>query len=357
MTSLRSCALAMGVHLTLGAAVGLAQTVIVQNGPPGSQVDVLFNANSIGSATVDSNGDARVTADLFAKRADAEATVQIFLDLCDGMRRILIVESGSPSPSSAACARHPVSGLFDLRPVTTFVVDIADSEPTVRIRQGPAPAEWLRRGPAPVRVRRQAPTGLVVFGGGPGLQFSNIVASSCGNAPTCSGSGSSATYAVGADLWLTPMISMEAGYLRPAVLSLSGSGDTFHFSSKMDAQIATLAGKVAVPLGIVRLYGLAGGNYHRAVSTTTNTIDDAVLTINNATQTLPGATQDFVLEIRGFGWLFGGGGEVWIRPRLALYAEVGRTRLKGTNISGDEGTIDDYGTFELVGARFRIWSK
>ena len=354
MKSLRSFVLATALYLTVGVAVGLAQTVIVRNGPPGSEVQVLFNADSVGSATTDSSGDARVTADVFARRGDTETTVQVSLDVCGSIRRILIVESGSPPPSSAACNRHAVSGLFSFRPVTTFVVDIAESEPTVLIRQGPAPAEWLTRGRVSAGVRRQSPTGLVVFVGGPRLRFSNVVGSSCGNSPTCTGNGSSTTYVVGADFWLTRMIAVEAGYLRPAILSLSGSGDTFHFTSKTDTQIVTFAGKVAIPVGPVRLYGLAGGNYHRAVSTTTNTIDATVLTIGNATQTVNGATEDFVLRAGGLGWLFGGGGEIWITRRLALYAEAGRARLKGTNVSGNEGTIDDNGTFELIGARFHI---
>ena len=356
MIRLRIRALAAAFTLTIGVTAGSAQTVITRSGPPGSRLEVDFNGTTVGSAVADANGDARVEGTLFARRGDPEKTVQLFLDVCGDVRRVLIVES-SPQSSALECRRYAVSGRFGLRPATSFVIDLAGSEPNVRIWQGRAPIEWLRRGPAPVHVRGQAPVGLVLFAGGPALQIANLNVAACGSAPTCNGGGSAMAFTTGTDIWLAPFAAVEARYLKPVASSVTGNGDTYHFTTRTSSQIATVVGKVAVPAGIVRPYGLLGANFHRVVSKTTNTINDTTLVINEHAQTTQGATQDFVLEIRGFGWVFGGGGEVWLTPTLAVYGEVGRVQLKGTDVSGGPGTMDNWGRFELAGLRFRVGPK
>jgi len=353
MNSFRNCALAIGIHLTLGAAVGWSQTVIVRTGPPGGQVGVLFNSRSAGTATADNNGDATVITNIFGANDRTEKTVQLFVDVCGNVRQVLITES-TPPAESGGCIRHAVSGYFGLRPVTSFVIDVDQSDPRVRIWQGRAPEEWLRRGPEPVRVRREAPIGLVLFGGGPGLQINNFSAISCGNSTTCNGGGFAAAYSVGAEIWLARIVSIEGSFLKPIQTSVTGSGNTYHFSSTMNTRIVTLAGKVGIPVGIVRIYGLVGGNYHQMSSSTTNVIDDTVLVLNGETQTASGGTQTFKSESSGFGWLFGGGTEVWLTPSLALYGQIGRTALRGTDASGGADQFNDIGTFELFGARFRV---
>ena len=54
--------------------------------------------------------------------------------------------------------------------------------------------------------------------------------------------------------------------------------------------------------------------YHWTENTGTETIDDLTITVDNVQQTIPGGTQASLLQTEGWGWLFGGGGEVWHRP-------------------------------------------
>jgi hypothetical protein len=48
----------------LGAGVATAQTVIVRKAAPGSMIEVVLNAATVGTGTVDANGDATVPVNL-----------------------------------------------------------------------------------------------------------------------------------------------------------------------------------------------------------------------------------------------------------------------------------------------------
>ena len=56
--------------------------------------------------------------------------------------------------------------------------------------------------------------------------------------------------------------------------------------------------------------------------------------MNDVPQTFKGGTQTFETETRGWGWLFGGGLEAWIKPSFAIYGEAGSAALKGSAIVG-----------------------
>ena len=349
----RLLVLAAVLNATVGIGVATAQSVIVRNAPPGSTIELVLNAARIGSATADPSGDATLAVNL-PGNVD-ETDVHIYVDTCAKLQRVLLVEHGlQPPPPAQACTRTGMVRLFAVRRASTLVVDLAGPSPAVWLAQGPAPREWLRQGPVTERAWKPLPTGLVLFGGGGFAKFSDAVALACGTVSPCTGNDSRVTYAVGAAYWFTRFLAAEATYVKPANVTANGSGDTFRFDSSLDARVLTVTGMVGVPLGPVRLYGQAGANYHRATSSTTETIDDVTVTLDDVTETIPGGTQTFEMKTAGWGWLFGGGLEAWVVPSLAIYAEAGRAALKGAARDGGEGAIDDRVTFMLIGARVHI---
>ena len=354
----RPLALAAALSASVVAGVATAQTVVVTNAPPGSTVELALNAATIESATVKPGGNVTLAVNLSKHAGKAETDAHVSVDVCGSLRRVLVVEQGqSPPPVAPACTRKEFVELFALRKVTTLVVDVADTRMAVWVRQGPAPAEWLRpesEAVEPASARRPLPTGLVLFGGGGFMNFQNTVALACGNVTDCAGKDFRSAFSAGAAYWFTQFAAAEASYMRPSDVTADGSGNKYQFNSALDAHVLTVGGKAGFPIGRLRFYGQGGVNYHRATFTTTQTIDDYTVTIDGIDQTIKGGTQTFGLRTAGWGWQFGGGGEIWLAPRLAIYGEVGYARLKGANVDAAEGAFDDRVIFILVGARVRI---
>jgi hypothetical protein len=194
----------------------------------------------------------------------------------------------------------------------------------------------------------------VLFGGGGFAMFGDTVALACGNVEECNGKDSRGALAAGVAYWFTRYLAAEAGYVKPGEVTVDGSAENFRFTSVLDAELATVGGKIGVPRGPVRLFGQIGANYHRATFGTTQTNEDVTRTIDDVTQTIPGGTQTFDLRTAGWGWQFGGGLEVWVTRAFALSAEGGRATLKGTARDGADGALDESLTFFLFGARLRL---
>jgi len=334
----RLLTLAAALNLTLGVGVVTAQTLIVRNAPPESTIELVLNVATIGSTKSDAGGLATLAVNLSANVNKTEIDAQIFVDVCDNVRRVLIVERAVQPPSQeGGCARRDMGGIFLVRQISTLVVDMAGPSPTLLLRQG-------RVSLAPPRAWGPPPIGLVLFGGGAFTKVRDTRALACGNVTQCSGEDAGLSYTFGAAYWVTPFLAAEGSYVKPADVTAAGTGDTFRFNSSLDAHVVTVAGKVGVPLGPVRLYGQLGANYHRATFDTTQTM-------TNVTE---GGTQTYELETGGWGWMFGGGLEAWVAPRFAIYGEGGRAALKGAAVDDGDGAIDDRLTFILFGARVRI---
>jgi hypothetical protein len=351
MESWRPLALAAALNMIAGVGVARAQTVAVTNAPPGSTVELVLNTTPIGSVAADARGDARLPLNFSADAGKTEMDANVSVEACDNVLRVLVVERGQQRPPvGAGCSRRDVEGLYLVRRVTTLVVDVS----------GPNPAIWLRQGAVtlhpskPPRAWSSSPTGLVVSGGGGLAKLSNVVSVACGNVTECSGDKSGIAYTAGVAYWLTAFLAAEASYVKPAKAATRGSGNGFRFDSGLDAHVLTFVGKIGAPLGRLRLYGEAGANYHRATFATTETVDDLTTTIDGVTTTIPGGTQTFELRTAGWGWVFGGGLDVWMASSFAIYAEGGRAVLKGSARDNGEGAIDDRLTFLLLGARVRI---
>ena len=350
----RLLTLSAAFELTLGIGAAVAQTVIVRNAPAGSPIELVLNTTTVASATADADGYATLAAKLSATTGKTEIDAYVFVELCGNTRRVLLIERGvRPPPPDAGCDRREVTGLFLVRQVSTIVVDVEGPNPTLLLRQ----ESFNPRAVGTSTRARRAPTGLVLFGGAGLETFRDASAAACGNVTQCSEDDAGGAYSAGVAYWITRYLAAETSYLRPGEVNVDGSGDNFRFNSVLEAHVLTLGGKGGVPIGPVRLYGQLGWNYHRATSRTTQTIDSVSvggMGADSVTQTIPGGTQTFELKTAGWGWGFGGGLEVWVRPWLGVYAEGGRAALKGTAVNGGQGVMDDAVTSLTLGARFHI---
>jgi hypothetical protein len=351
---LSSFPIAVALVATAGLRAAAAQTVIVQSAPPGSTIELTMNGGQPVSATADTDGDAT----LLVPAATSDRLVQMRVDTCGNVVRILLVERGvPPSAPGPGCNRSEIGSVFEMRPVTTFVVDIDGPNASVHLRQGPPPIGWLRRGL--VQSRRSRPwgtptRGLVLSAGAGVSSFGNAVDVACGDAQACRGSSYSGAISLGIDYWITRFFAAGVGYVAPGDVTAAGSGAAFNFDSRLETRLLTVAGKGGVPLGPARLYGFAGANRHQATSTTTETIADATVVVDGVTQTLKGGTQTVAQKTQGWAWLVGGGVEGWLTRRVAIYGEFTRAKIKGAPIAGGEGGIDDQATVIVGGARLRL---
>jgi hypothetical protein len=332
------------------ACTAHAQTVIVRSAPPGAPIEVLVNTEAAGSATADASGDARVTLDMFAAAGKSETDAYLFVDFCqDNRRRVMIVErSGQSPPAVPGCDRRQILGVYLVRRITTLVINAAGPNPTVLLRQGAVSL-------TPKRVWQPAPAGLHVFGGAGLITVRDAVLLACGNVSNCSGDKSDVGYTGGVTYWFSRYIAAEGSYIKPAEITIQGSADDFTFTSFLDSEIYTMAGKVGFPARRFRFYGQVGANYHRSSSGTSETVEDVTITNEDGTETIiEGGVQTFNVKMSGWGWQFGGGAEFWLMPRLAVYGEVGSLWIKGEAEDAAEASIDDRFTTLIGGVRLRL---
>ena len=362
MAPWRPLAFAAVLNMTVVVGVTTAQTVMVTKAPRGATIELALNATVIGTATADGTGKAAMPVTLPARGGRTDADVQVFVDVCSTMRRVLLVEPGlQPQPPQIDCTRRELPGVFLLRKVTTMVVEVTASAPAVWIRQGPVPNEWL--GEQATRIsskaqRRPSPTGLVLFGGLGQSTYAYPKGVTCGTVTDCSGSESRLAYTAGATVWLKSFLGVEGSYSKPATLTLDGTGGFYRFTSTLTNTMLSAYGKLGLPLGMVRLYGLAGANRHQATWTTTQTNNDrTVTTADGGSLTIAGGTQKFVLRTAGWAFSYGGGIELWLAPKFGLYAEGERAKIKGDSRDGDPGKMDDRVTTFRLGIRFRLLGR
>jgi hypothetical protein len=351
----RLLGIAAALNLTLGTAIATAQTVYVRSAPAGTGVEIVMGATPIGSGSADASGDATVQVKLPSNVPDSGTDVQIYVDACEKRSRVLLAERGLEPPNpEAGCERKQVVGFFLMRRVTSLVVDVA--APTVWLRQGPVPAEWLSHeaGAIEAITHRPSPKGLVLYGAGGFVKVRDAVALFCGDAEDCVGHDFRPDVAAGITYWVTRFMGAEVSYVRPRTVTAVGSSTGSAFNSSLQIQLFNVVAKGAVPIGPVRLYGLVGADYHHATSTTKQTIDAVTLTVDDTEQVVPGGTQTAVLHTQGWGLLYGGGFEGWVTSSFGLFGEVDYGRLKGTVINSTEGGIEDRITLLLFGVRLHL---
>jgi hypothetical protein len=350
----RSLALSAAIHVVVSCGVVSAQTVVVQNVPPNTTIEFVLN----GSVTATAMAGADRLATLAATKgglADRDMLdVLVWVDDCGSTRRVVVMNRVMQPPPGDSCRRSQIQGLFLLQRVTTMLVDIEPATPTLRLRQGPLPDEWLRPPVAPgapqVRISI-APRGAVLFGGGVNADFGDALAPACGDVTGCTTTGRAFSYTGGLSYWFSQYVAAEGAYMRLPQVAASGSGDRFRFDSDMDGGLLVLAAKGGFPIGRVRLFGSAGAGYHRATFTTRQTIDDTTA----ASGAIPGGTTTLQWRTQGWAPAFGGGMEVWFTSSIGLYGEVSRLGLKGSD-ADREARTDTTIMAIVVGGRYRLGS-
>jgi hypothetical protein len=332
-----------------------AQTVIVRSAPPGGLVEVVMGSQVLGTAKVDTLGDAAVVLKSFPRDPAPEMSTQVFVDVCGMNRRVVLVErSFDAPPVPDDCVRRAIEGFFVVRPISSLVIDVSEATPTLRLRQGPAPEAWLRHGPPPPPSLFASAPGLELFASANFVTFREAVGRACGTTRGCAGTDFTPSFGAGAAYWISPYFGVHAGYLRAGTVEVSGSGDGFEFDTTVDVEVLSLSGIGGVPLGRVRLYAMAGVNRHRSAAVTVETTDDVVVIEDGVPRTIAGGTETFVLNTSGFGWQFGGGLDVWVLPAAGFFIEAGAGPVKGPNRDAPEGRTDDHITYVQIGGRIRL---
>ncbi len=332
----------------LAASGAMAQTVKVRQAPPGAAIEVVYGTSVVATATADARGAADVVVPP-SSGASGDVDAHLFVDECGDRRKVIVNPAGTAlAPQEAACARHEIAGLFLVRQASTLVITLTPTAPSLLLRQGAFDPD------APPREWMAAPRGLVLSGG-TGLSFiGNTGAIACGTVGNCSADGTALGFSGNLTYWFTPYLAADVGYLKPGDMTAEGTGEGYRFTSTLDSRVLTIGGRVGVPAGPVRFFGKAGADYHWATFSTSQTIDQRTITVGEATETIPGGTQDLALETRGWDWVFGGGLEMWFTRHFAIYAEFGRAGLKGDPVQKVEGALEDRALYLMVGASVRI---
>ena len=337
---------------TAGGTTAAAQTVVMKKiAADGTLEATLGQATATGKAGAD--GVARVTLNAVDAAPTAELVVQVYVDQCGTNWRAVLVERTIEAPApNPGCIRREIQGTFVVRRITSLNIDVTGSAPTLLIRQGPTPDSWLAGEQAPQSARYRPPTGLIVFGGGGMGRISDAVDLFCGDVVDCSGKSWRPTFAGGVNFWITPYVGAIASYTKPSEVTANGTGNRFRFDSELDAEILTISGAVGAPVRRARLYGHVGLNYHRARLTTIQTTDPATVTVDGEPFALNGGTQTMNFETNGWGWVWGGGVEIWATNPLAIYTELTFAGLKGSD--GGEVNINDSVMVFVAGIRYRL---
>jgi hypothetical protein len=348
-------AIVAAVTLTVCAGTASAQAVIVKGAPAGSSVELMRNGTAVDSAAADAQGLARLAVPEAAAGSTSQTEAHVFVDRCSDVLRVLLAEGALTPPASAACARQALPGYFIVRRTTSFVIDVSGANATVLLTQGRVPQSWLQVGTsADGSSGEPLPTGLVVFGGA-GLALSgNIGEVACGSGTACTSDTNRLSYGGGVAYWFSPNIALEGQYAAPSNATAEGGATSLRFNSSLEARFVTISALVGAPVGRARIYGRAGVNRHRAVLNTSQTVDDTTVTVGEQTRTIPGASQTLELRTAGWGYVFGGGFEVWAGTRIAFYADLNRISINGKTEDASLRTIEDSMWITHGGIRIRI---
>lgn len=338
----RLLGLAAALNISLGLGTAAAQRVMVRNAPAGTPVEVILNAETVGTGTIGESGEVTIPFALPLKDGKAEMDANIFVDVCGKMRRVVIVGVGrAPAPVAEGCDRKDVSGLYWVRSVNTIVVDLAAANPALLLINGnytppkpPSPEEEAGES----KPHAPLPKGLVLFADGGLSSLNNFQSVQCGSATPCNETTGRA-YGFGATYWITHYFGVEGSYLNPGKDKVSG-GTGYAFDTEFTADIWSAVGKAGVQAGPVRVYGQGGMNYHQSTVTTNETIALA--------------SQKFEIQTRGWHWVAGGGAEVWFKKKYAVFGELDVARIKGDATDGGEVKIDDRARAILLGIRVHV---
>ena len=187
---------------------------------------------------------------------------------------------------------------------------------------------------------RQAPTGLSLFGGGGFGKFRDAYAVACGNVSNCSGHDGGLGYSFGGTVWLTRWLGAEGGYLKPRNVTAKG-GDTFTFNSNLDVDVFTVAAMVGDSRG-------AGPDLRSDRQQLPPVHADLVRNDRRRDADLPARRRT------AGACCIGGGTEIWVTPKVAIYGELSVAKMHGKAEDKGEGLFDDRLRFIGVGVKIRL---
>ncbi len=152
-----------------------------------------------------------------------------------------------------------------------------------------------------------------------------------------------------------PYFGLSSSYVKARDVPVQGQGQGFTFSNVLKSDIGTVEVTAGAPIGPVRVYGHGGMNYTRAMLTSTETITPTTAIVDGITWTVtPGGTQSTEFPTQGWGWQFGGGLEVWLNTRAAIYGEMSYIAIRTKPSQGAQGRINDALYTFMLGLRIRI---
>jgi len=351
----RPLVVAAVVNLIVAAAAA-AQTVIVTKAPPGSTVELVVNSTLAATVTADAAGQATIPLTPEARGGKTESDAYVFVEYCDNLRRVILIEPGMQGFPAGQCPRREVPGAYVVRQVTTLVVIVSETAPSVLVRQGKVPPGWLTddvERPPSARPANAPSRGLYGFGGGGIASLSNAAAFACGGGE-CEGTTKPLAFSAGATFWLKPFLGVEAAWLKPTNIRLTGVSSGYEYVSTFTTDVLTMVGKLGVPLAYLRPYGFGGATWSRSHWKTTETILEQTYTVDGVDAVYPGGTQTFNLYTQGWSWIAGGGFEVPVGKRGLIFGEGGWAGVKGDDRQGGEGKVDERVFYIIGGIRIRI---
>src|SRR3954462_8063968 len=247
----RLLALAAAGQVTPGVGTASAQRVMVRHLPVGTPGEIVLNGDAVGTGTVADDGDVTIPFALPEKDGKAEMDANIHGDVCEKMRRVLIVDqSRSAPPPAEGCDRKEISGLFWVRRVNTLVIDLEPPNPPVLLINGnytpPRTPEEEAAGDEST-PHAPLPKGLVMFAGGGQFSLRDFGTTFCGNV-SCSGGGTALGLHFGATYWITRNFGVEGSYFNPQTLKVSG-GNAFAFETGMRVDMWSVLGQTRLPAG------------------------------------------------------------------------------------------------------------
>jgi hypothetical protein len=348
----RSLVVLFALHVAIGPTLASAQTVIVRHTTPGATVELVLDATQVGTAKADIEGTATVVA---TNKMDVPLDVNVWVDTCDDAHRVILARPGAKLIAAAACRRTQIPGLYLVQRITSIVIDLRVT--SLLLRQGRAPDGWLHD-PRPAVAKASAEplpplTGLTLFGAAGRSATLNFESQSCGDVTSCSGNGP-IPYSGGIGWWFNDFVGAEARYSYLAKQTAEASDDAFQFTTTREGGVLAFTGRAGLRTGRFRPFGRAGIGLHRATLTTTQTLNDTTVVINDVEQTAPGGTQILQMRTRGWAPVYGGGVEVWLSPLIGIYGEVQRIGVKGTDDRGSGIKIEDAVITAQVGLAIRF---
>jgi len=339
----RSSVILFSAYAVLGTTLASAQTVVLRHIPPGSTLELVIDAKEAGTAKADAGGNATVETKSVDSRGQIDAN--IWLETCDDVYRVILVPARAAIPTSG-CRRTQIGGVYVLQRITSIVID-STSPSSVMIRQGRPYDSWLTdprpeaakpvkeddtlAGASPAASastasKPQTPLiGPIAFGGvglGTSLDFEDQV---CGTV-TC-------TYNVpiqfsgGAGWWFNDFFGAEGRYGYLGKITARAQETDYQFSTTRESSYLAASGRAGLHKGRFRPFGRAGMSFGRTTETTTQTMGESKET----------------LAVRARGWapVFGGGLEVWLSPRLGLFADAQRLGFKSKDERDSPIEIND----------------